>query len=299
MKFRYLLLMLFLFNTICFSFAQENHDKKEKHKKEKKDKKHKKNKNETSESSNEINKEDMKEEIKEEKKVEVPKQKLDYFEMIYVQAGTFKMGNDTGEKKMDKPAHDVELEEFWISKFEVTQSQWKEIMGENPSSFQGCEQCPVENVSYDDIQLFITKINEKTGYTHRLPTEAEWEYAARGANLSKGFKFSGSNNINEVGWYWDAAGQKTHPVGQKKSNELGIFDMTGNVAEWCSDWYEDNYYTQSPKKNPKGLETGVLKAVRGGSWEMDSKRSIVWHRNNNIPISRNEAIGFRLVRGKE
>jgi formylglycine-generating enzyme required for sulfatase activity len=296
MKIKYLLFILFFFNIIYLSYAQENQEKKENHKKEKKHKKNKK--EETSESSKDDKKEEVKEHIKEDTKVEMPKQKVDYFEMVYIQAGTFKMGNDTGEK-MDKPAHDVELDEFWISKFEVTQAQWKDIMGENPSSFQGCEQCPVENVSYEDIQLFITKINEKTGYTHRLPTEAEWEYAARGANLGKGFKFSGSNTINEVGWYWDVAGQKTHPVGQKKPNELGIFDMTGNVAEWCSDWYEDNYYTQSPKKNPKGIESGVLKAVRGGSWEMDSKRSIVWHRNNNIPISRNEAIGFRLVRGKE
>ncbi|GAB4329459.1 MAG: SUMF1/EgtB/PvdO family nonheme iron enzyme [Flammeovirgaceae bacterium] len=271
---------------------EEKENEKKKHKKEKKDKKEKEAENQI-----EIKNEQLEEEKKSEEKI-VPKEKIDFFEMIYVQAGTFKMGNDAGEK-MDKPAHEVELDEFWISKYEVTQKQWKEIMGENPSSFQGCDQCPVENVNHDDIQQFIKKINEKTGYTYRLPTEAEWEYAARGANLSKGFKFSGSNNINEVGWYWETAGQKTHPVGQKKPNEIGIYDMTGNVAEWCSDWYDDNYYAQSPKKNPKGLETGVLRAVRGGSWEMDSKRSIVWHRNNNIPISRNEAIGFRLVRGKE
>lgn len=295
MKAHYFLALCVLFATMATSFSQENPEKKEKRKeKARKEKKEKTNApentaNATTQPTTSTPEEPVKTQSNEKK---------DFFEMVYIPAGSFKMGHESGEK-MDKPVHEVELDEYWIGKYEVTQAQWVEIMGENPSGFPDCPQCPIDNVNYDDIQKFIEKVNEKSGYTYRLPTEAEWEYAARGGSQSKGFRFSGSNNINEVGWYWENSAEKTHPVGQKKPNELGLYDMTGNVAEWCSDWYSDEYYTRSPRKNPKGEETGVLRSVRGGSWEMDSRRSIVWHRNSSVPVTRNEALGFRLVREKE
>ncbi|MCS6833366.1 MAG: formylglycine-generating enzyme family protein [Flammeovirgaceae bacterium] len=288
-----IILLSLLFWTTEMSLSQEKEKKKEKAKKEKRAKKHHQENTKTEPSLEQ-------EAVKQSEETNKPqtKEKKDFFEMVYIPAGSFKMGHETGEK-MDKPVHEVELDEYWIGKYEVTQAQWVEIMGENPSGFPDCPQCPIENVNYDDILKFIEKVNERSGYTYRLPTEAEWEYAARGGSQSKGYKFSGSNNINEVGWYWENSAQKTHPVGQKKPNELGLYDMTGNVAEWCADWYSDDYYTRSPRKNPQGEEKGVLRSVRGGSWEMDSRRSIVWHRNSNVPVSRNEALGFRLVRGKE
>ena len=164
---------------------------------------------------------------------------LPQIEMVFVKGGTFMMGatpeqgSDAGDG--EKPVHSVTVSDFYIGKYEVTQAQWKAVMGKNPSHYKG-ENRPVERVSWYDIQKFIEKLNAKTGKRYRLPTEAEWEYAARGGNQSKGYKYSGSNDIGSVAWYTNNSGDRTHPVGQKQPNELGLYDMTGNVWEWCSDW---------------------------------------------------------------
>ena len=213
--------------------------------------------------------------------------------MIYVEGGTFNMGsNDGGED--EKPVHEVTVNSFYISKYEVTQKEWISIMGNNPSNFKG-DSLPVENVSWDKVQEFIKKFNQKTGKNYRLPTEAEWEYAARGGKKSKGYKYSGSNNINDVAWHSSNSSSKTHEVGTKQPNELGIYDMSGNVWEWCSDWYGENYYGSSPSNNPKGPNSGDYRVLRGGSWgDLDDlSRSAV--RYSYDPGFRDYGLGFRLV----
>ncbi|MBQ3247459.1 MAG: SUMF1/EgtB/PvdO family nonheme iron enzyme, partial [Alistipes sp.] len=176
---------------------------------------------------------------------------FDGFEMVFVKGGTFTMGA-TAEQGSDadsdeKPAHSVTVSNFYIGKYEVTQAQWEAVMGKNPSRFKG-DNLPVERVSWNDIQKFIEKLNAKTGKRYRLPTEAEWEYAARGGNQSKGYKYSGSNDIGSVAWYTDNSSSPTHPVGQKQPNELGLYDMSGNVYEWCSDWHGS--YSSGSQTNP-------------------------------------------------
>jgi formylglycine-generating enzyme required for sulfatase activity len=164
--------------------------------------------------------------------------------LVYVQGGSYMMGSSDGQPR-EKPVHKVTLSSFKISKYEVTQAQWKAVMGTNPSNFKGCDNCPVEQVSWNDTQTFLKKLNELTGKKYRLLSEAEWEYAARGGNKSKGYKYAGSNSLNNVAWHNGNSGKKTHPVGQKQPNELGLYDMTGNVYEWCQDWYDDKYYEKS------------------------------------------------------
>jgi len=206
------------------------------------------------------------------------------------------MGDTFNEGDYDeKPVHSVTVSDFYIGKYEVTQKQWVEIMGSNPSYFKG-DNRPVENVSWNDVQEFIRKLNEKTGGNFRLPTEAEWEYAARGGNKSRGYKYSGSNNVGEVAWYWNNSGKKTHPVGTKKPNELGIYDMSGNVWEWCADWYDKNYYQNSPRNNPKGPASGSSRVLRGGSWVHDENYLRCSDRYYFTPNFRSYIIGFRLVR---
>ena len=161
-------------------------------------------------------------------------------DMVRVEAGTFTMGA-TAEMKDpwddEKPTHRVTLiNDYYIGKYEVTQALWKAVMGNNPSEFKG-DNLPVEQVSWKDCQKFLSKLNRITGKMFRLPTEAEWEYAARGGNKSRGYQYSGSNNLLDVAWYDDNSGRKTHAVGTKQPNELGIYDMSGNVCEWCQDWY--------------------------------------------------------------
>ena len=195
-------------------------------------------------------------------------------EMILVEGGTYTMGET--EKQ-------VTVKDFYIGKYPVTQKQWFEIMGSNPSYFKGCDNCPVETVTWYDTQEFIKKLNEKyPGSNFRLPTEAEWEWAARGGNESKGYLYAGSNNIDDVAWYYENSGEKTHPVGQKKPNELGLYDMSGNVWEWCEDWYDE-------KTN--------WKVVRGGSWYnnfLDFLR--VAFRYYSYPFNDNSFRGLRLSR---
>jgi formylglycine-generating enzyme required for sulfatase activity len=190
-------------------------------------------------------------------------------DMVRVEAGTFTMGA-TAEMidPMDdeKPTHRVALtNDYYIGKYEVTQALWKAVMGKNPSKSKG-DNLPVDQVSWDDCQKFLSKLNRITGKTFRLPTEAEWEYAARGGNKSRGYRYSGSNNLSDVAWFMDNSGSETHAVGTKEANELGIYDMSGNVWEWCSDWYHDDYFQIANKTNPSGHDYGTERVVRGGSW---------------------------------
>lgn len=188
------------------------------------------------------------------------------YNMVWVEGGTFRMGatSEQGSEISDeKPVHSVTLSGYYIGKTEVTQALWQAVMGSNPSYFEG-DDLPVEQVSWDDCQEFIRKLNSLTGQNFRLPTEAEWEFACRGGNNSRGYKYSGSNYIDNVAWYDGNSGDKTHPVATKSPNELGIYDMSGNVWEWCADRYGD--YSSGRQTNPKGPYDGSFRVNRGGSW---------------------------------
>ena len=216
--------------------------------------------------------------------------------MVPIKGGAFDMGDTFGDGYAnERPVHRVVVEDFQLCKYPVTQAQWKAIMGDNPSFFKG-DDLPVENVSWNDAQTFIKKLNEKTGQKYRLPTEAEWEYAARGGNQSKGFAYAGSSDIDEVAWYAGNSGSKTHPVGKKKPNELGLCDMSGNVWEWCRDWYDDKYYGKSPEKNPAGPDSGSARVLRGGSWYGGADFCRVSSRLWNDPVDRDNRVGFRPAR---
>jgi formylglycine-generating enzyme required for sulfatase activity len=218
-------------------------------------------------------------------------------DMVYVQGGIFSMGctseqgNDCDDR--EKPAHQVTLSNYYINRYEVTQALWSAVMGSNPSRFKGCDQCPVEQVSWNAVQEFIKKLNSMTGKNYRLPTEAEWEYAARGGRSSQGYKYSGSNNPGGVGWYNGNSSNKTHPVGQKQANELGLYDMSGNVYEWCSDWYGD--YSSQSQISPKGPSSGSFRVWRGGSWNYVSRYFRLSYRSYSLPEAGNNYLGFRLV----
>lgn len=217
------------------------------------------------------------------------------FEMVKVDGGTFCMGA-TSEQGSDaesdeKPVHSVTLSGFYIGKTEVTQVLWKAVMGSNPSYFKG-DDLPVENVSWNDCQEFIRKLNALTGQHFRLPTEAEWEFACRGGNNSRGYKYSGSNNLSSVAWYDGNSGKKTHPVATKSPNELGIYDMSGNVMEWCSDWY--GKYSSGAQTNPKGPYDGTDRVLRDGSWNYFAGICRSSHRLSDSPGSRYYGLGLRL-----
>ena len=220
------------------------------------------------------------------------------FKMVCVEGGTFTMGytSEQGDDRDsdEKPAHSVTLSSYYIGETEVTQALWKAVMGNNPSYFKG-DNLPVEMVSWDDVQEFIKKLNRLTGRTFRLPTEAEWEYAARGGSKSRGYKYSGSNinNIEAVAWYEVNSCDKTHPVKGKQANELGLYDMSGNVWEWCSDRYGS--YGSSSQRDPGGPTIGSLRVLRGGSWDGSSWYCRVFYRDNFAPDNRHDNIGFRLV----
>lgn len=217
------------------------------------------------------------------------------FTMKPVEGGTFQMGsNDSDAGNDEKPVHSVTLSSYYIGETEVTQALWKAVMGSNPSYFKG-DDLPVEQVSWNDIQDFIGKLNQKTGKQFRLPTEAEWEYAARGGKRSNGYKYAGSSNIDSVAWYTNNSGSKTHPVKGKNPNELGLYDMSGNVWEWCQDWYGSDYYGKSSSANPQGPSSGSDRVLRGGSWFNDARRCRVSSRLINDPGYRNYCDGFRLA----
>ncbi|MCB0840791.1 MAG: SUMF1/EgtB/PvdO family nonheme iron enzyme, partial [Bacteroidetes bacterium] len=236
-------------------------------------------------------------------------------EMVFVEGGTFMMGSDDGNDN-EKPVHKVKLSSFYIGKYLVTQRQWEEVMGENPSSFKNCPDCPVESVSWDDVQKFLQKINQKyPGLNYRLPTEAEWEFAVRGGNQSRNHLYSGSDNLDEVGWfdenskkskgwlqkmvYGENKNRSTRPVGNKNPNELGIYDMSGNVWEWCKDRYGESYYQtclkQGAIENPTGPGEGDYRVIRGGSWNYPSGSCRSTYRSNFGPVSRVNRVGFRVV----
>ena len=217
-------------------------------------------------------------------------------DMIRVEAGTFTMGATTEMKDPwddEKPTHQVTLtNDYYIGKYEVTQALWKAVMGKNPSNFKG-DNLPVEEVSWNDCQKFISKLNSITGKTFRLPTEAEWEYAARGGKKSRGYQYSGSNNLSDVAWYTDNSGSKTHTVGSKQANELGIYDMSGNVYEWCQDW--KGSYSSSSQVNPTGDNSGSDRVYRGGSWFDTARRCRSSYRDISAPVYRGSYLGLRLV----
>ena len=216
--------------------------------------------------------------------------------MVYVSGGTFTMGatSEQGSEADDyeKPTHSVTLSSFYLCKYEVTQALWRAVMGNNPSYFKG-NNLPVENVSWNDCQTFISRLNNLTGKNFRLPTEAEWEYAARGGNRSRGYKYSGSNTLSDVAWYDGNGGSETHPVGSKSPNELGLYDMSGNVWEWCSDRH--GIYSSSAQTNPTGSSSGSYRVLRGGGWFSDAMDCRSSYRGSLTPDYRNGFLGLRLA----
>ena len=217
-------------------------------------------------------------------------------EMVKVEAGTFMMGATSEMKNPDsdeKPVHQVILSnDYYMGKYEVTQALWQTVMGSNPSYFKG-DNLPVEQVSWNDCQEFISKLNGITGRKFRLPTEAEWEYAARGGKQSNGYRYSGSNHISDVAWYDRNSERKTYPVGTKQVNELGLYDMSGNVCEWCQDWYGS--YSNSSQTNPAGVFSGSRRVGRGGCWGYYEWYCRLSYRCSYPSDFRNYDLGFRLV----
>ncbi|MEM9985596.1 MAG: formylglycine-generating enzyme family protein, partial [Bacteroidota bacterium] len=219
---------------------------------------------------------------------------LPNYELILIDSGSFKMGSDSGESD-EKPIYRVSLSSFQLGKTEVTQELWQAVMGSNPSYFKG-DRRPVENVSWETCQEFIQKLNQKTGLTFRLPTEAEWEYAAGGGSTGR-TSYAGTDNSNSLGtyaWYVGNSNSKTHPVGQKKPNPLGLYDLSGNVWEWCQDWYGD--YPREAQTNPTEPEDGSDRVLRGGSWYSYASYCRVAFRYSYHPDYRSIFSGFRLSR---
>ena len=228
--------------------------------------------------------------------ISIPVKKGINIEMVKVEAGTFMMGATSEMENpysWEKPVHQVTLpHDYYMGKYEVTQALWKTVMGGNPSYFKG-DDLPVEEVSWEDCQEFISKLNSMIGRKFRLPTEAEWEYAARGGKKSRGYQYGGSSNISDVAWYDGNSGSKTHPVGLKQANELGIYDMSGNVYEWCQDW--KGSYVNSSQTNPTGAVSGSYRVYRGGSWYYDARYCRSSYRNSGAPGCRLNRLGLRLV----
>ena len=219
------------------------------------------------------------------------------FNMILVEGGSFMMGatSEQGDDAYndEKLAHKVTLDDYYIAETQVTQALWQAVMGNNPSNWKG-DNLPVETISWDDCQEFIQKLNQITGRIFALPTEAQWEFAARGGNSSKGYKYAGSDNLDEVAWFGDNSNRETHPVKQKKPNELGLYDMSGNVYEWCNDWFDSNYYQSSPQHNPQGPTSGDGRVLRGGCWDDGARYCRVSDRGFLNPGIRDGGIGMRL-----
>ncbi len=238
-------------------------------------------------------------------------------EMTFVQGGTFKMGNQFDDMFEDElPVHDVTLSDFYIGTYEVTCGEWRTLMGVDPSEFNGNPNNPVENVSWFDAIKYCNKLSEKEGLTpcytfgrnnsvtwnqnangYRLPSEAEWEYAAKGGRLTKNYVYSGGSSVCEVAWYKDNCGGYPHVTGTKLANELGIYDMAGNVWEWCWDWYSSSYeHLKDQHQNPSGVEHGTERCRRGGGWHIISKSCRSSNRLGTPPEMAFNYVGFRVAR---
>ena len=233
------------------------------------------------------------------------------FTMVPVKGGTFTMGAtpEQGDDiaSSEYPTHEVTVSDFCIGQTEVTQALWVAVMGSNPSSFCSFNgyaedlSRPVENVSWNSCQTFITRLNDLTGKQFRMLTEAEWEFAARGGNKGHGYRYAGSDDVDEVAWYWETipshssgtAGYGTQPVATKLPNELGLYDMSGNVWEWCQDWY--GTYSSDPQTDPTGPASGTYRIVRGGHWSGSAGNCRVSNRNRNVPENKWYLIGLRLA----
>ena len=216
-----------------------------------------------------------------------------FFEMCFVEGGTFMMGSDTVQAD-ETPVHSVTLSDYYIGQTEVTQHLWQAVMGSgnNPSATKG-NNLPVTNITWDEAQTFVERLSEMTGLRFRLPTEAEWEYAARGGQRSKGYTYAGSHEIDKVGWYAGHSGNKLHAVGVKLPNELGIFDMTGNAWEWCQDWY--GAYSAGAQSNPQGPDSGSSRVLRSGSYTTTSERCAAKYRQSRQADYPDVHIGLRIV----
>jgi formylglycine-generating enzyme required for sulfatase activity len=215
---------------------------------------------------------------------------------VYISPGTFMMGSPKNESGRfdDETLHEVTLTQgFYLQSTPVTQGQWKVVMGNNPSRFKDCgDDCPIENVSWNDAQEFIKRLNGKEGKTYRLPTEAEWEYACRAGSTSRYCFGDDEGKLSEYAWYTDNSGGRTHPVGTKKPNDWGLYDMHGNVWEWCEDWYGD--YPSGKVTDPAGPSTGSERVLRGGGWGSDARTCRSATRSGGAPVNRFGIIGFRL-----
>ncbi len=214
-------------------------------------------------------------------------------DMVWVKPGCFQMGSNSVSGD-EKPVHQVCLSKgYYMGKYDVTQAQWQSVMGNNPSNFK-CQQCPVEQVSWDSVQDFIQRLNRQSRLQYRLPTEAEWEYACRSGGREQ--MYCGGNSIESIAWYSGNSNKKTHTVGQKQANELGLYDMSGNVWEWVSDWYSSDYYHKSPVRNPKGPYGGSTRVFRGGSWRLKANGARSAFRRHYSPDGYARVLGFRLAR---
>lgn len=213
--------------------------------------------------------------------------------LLRVEVGSFTMGSETGFSN-ESPVRKVEVSEFLIGQFEVTQELWKFVMDSNPSYFIDCKDCPAERITFFDATQFLERLNKLTGMSFRLPTEAEWEYAAGGGHLGKKiFKYAGSSKLDEVAWYLTNSMGKTHPVGSKNSNVLGIYDLSGNVFEWTADWA--GKYRKNALLNPTGPEKGKYKVIRGGCWHDIAEGCRIKCRVEMKPDEKNGCVGFRLA----
>lgn len=216
-------------------------------------------------------------------------------EFVWVPGGEFEMGNLFGEGfGSEKPVHEVELDGFWLGRCPVTQEEWRKVIGQNPPYVKKGSRYPVEKISWEDAQTFIQKLNGAEENRFRLPTEAEWEYAARSGGKRE--KYAGGEHVDHVAWYNGNSEGTTHPVRRKAPNGLGLFDMSGNVWEWCQDWFDDEYYEKSPHTNPRGPSKGSYRVLRSGSWDSSPTYIRSSGRNYWDPSNGDFNTGFRLVR---
>jgi formylglycine-generating enzyme required for sulfatase activity len=228
--------------------------------------------------------------------------------LVYIPGGCFMMGQTDEEKWLlvaelglhgyqegylgEVPMHKVCVNSFWMGKYEVTQRQWKNVMGANPSAFDNDDNNPVDRVSWNNAQNFINTLNKFIGKAYRLPTEAEWEYACRAKGSGR---YCGGDDLDAVAWHKGNSGDTTHAVGGKQVNGFGLYDMSGNVWEWCADWYDSGYYASSPQSNPLGPESGSNRVIRGGSWGNSPLLVRTAYRSGFTPDYRGSSLGFRLV----